>query len=78
MATYNFTKPPVNQPIFEFDKIPYEEPVPTLKKFYYYRAWNTVQGMWETWTSIDAPDPNPPSGDAATGLTKALFWKKVV
>ena len=77
MASYNFVRPPADL-AFQFDKIPYSEPVPVLRKFFYYRAWNTVQSLWETWVSIDAPDPYPPSGDAFTGLTRALFWKKVV
>lgn len=78
MASYSFTRPAVNQPVFEFDKIPYGEPTPTLRKFYYYRAWNTTLLMWETWVTVDVPDPAPPSGDPIVGLTQALFWRKVV
>jgi hypothetical protein len=78
MASYNFTRPLVNKPIFEFDKLPYTEPTPALRKFYFHRAWNTVELLYETWTTEDNPDPSPPSGDPITGITIAAFWKKVV
>jgi len=78
MASYNFTRPTSFPAISPFDKVGTGDPVPTLKKFFLQRAWNTVWLAYETWTSEDAPDPNPPSGDPITGLTTAAYWKAVV
>jgi len=45
-------------------------PVPIGAQYRYrMRAWNTVTGDWEIWTSAGSPDTNPPSGDPVTNVT---------
>ena len=78
MASYDFKRPtffPATQP---FEKIGSGEATPTLKKFFFQRAYNTVWAAFETWVTEGVANPNPPSGDAITGLTTAGFWKEVV
>lgn len=62
----------------QFDKAGTGIATPTLKKFYFQRAFNTDEGNYETWVSVGAPEPVPPSGGNITGLTTAAFWKMVV
>lgn len=62
----------------QFEKIGTGVPVPTQKKYFFQRAWNTVGSYYETWVSEGAPDPTPPSGDPVTNLTTSAFWKMVV
>jgi len=78
MAAYDFERPTSFIVPQQFDKIGTGVATPTLKKFYFQRAWNTVEGNYETWVSVGAPEPIPPSGDPITGLTTASFWKMVI
>ncbi|RLC76833.1 MAG: hypothetical protein DRJ03_27880 [Chloroflexi bacterium] len=76
MAAYDITLPgsPTLQPL---RKVAEGEADVTLKQFFVQRAWNLNTQAWETWTTEDEPDPNPPSGDPITGLTTAGIWKQV-
>jgi len=78
MASYDFNRPTSFAEVQPFEKVGTGVATPTLKKFFFQRAWNTVWGAYETWITEAVPDPNPPSGDAITGLTTAGFWKEVV
>lgn len=78
MAVYEFEQPLSFVVPQQFNKTGTGIATPTLKKFYFQRAWNTIEQNYETWVSQGAPDPNPPSGDPITGLTTSAFWKMVV
>lgn len=78
MASYDFIRPTSFPSVSPFDKAGTGSPSPTLKKFYFQRAFNTDEGMYETWVSEGAANPTPPSGGSITGLTTAAFWKMVV
>lgn len=78
MASFTFTKPASYPEISPFDKTGTGDPVPTLKLFYFHRAWNLAWLTYETWITEGEADPNPPSGESITGLTVCGFWKKVV
>lgn len=79
MAAYDFEQPQYDFLIpQQFDKVGSGVPTPVLKKFYFHRAWNTVELNYETWVSQGIPQPNPPSGDPITGLTTAAFWRMVI
>lgn len=76
MATYSIALPgsPTLQPLQKVGEGVAES---TLKQFFVQRAWNLNTLAWETWTTEDEPDPNPPSGDPISGLTTAGIWKQV-
>lgn len=78
MAAYDFEQPTSTIVPQQFDKVGTGVATPTLTKFFFQRAWNTVGLYYETWVSQGIPEPNPPSGDAITNLTTAAFWKMVV
>ena len=76
MASYDIALPgdPTLQPL---EKVGEGTAEPAMKQFFVHRAWNLTLQAWETWTTEDEPDPNPPSGDPITGLTIAGIWKEV-
>jgi hypothetical protein len=78
VASYDFKKPNTFPAMQPFEKVGTGAATPTLKKFFFQRAYNTVWAAYETWISEGAPQPTPPSGDAITGLTTAGFWKQVI
>lgn len=78
MAAYDFEKETSFITPQQFDKVGTGVPVPVQRKFFCQRAYNTSWGTYETWISEGSPNPNPPSGDAITGLTTVGFWKQVV
>lgn len=78
MASFDFNKPIFFPPVQPFEKVGTGVATPTLKKFFFQRAYNTVWAAYETWITEGVADSNPPSGDAITGLTTAGFWKEVV
>ena len=76
MAAYDITLPesPTLQPL---RKVGGGAPEVSLRLFFVQRAWNLNTLAWETWTTENEPDPNPPSGDPISGLTTAGIWKQV-
>lgn len=78
MASYNFKRPMQFPQIQPFEKVGSGVVTPTLKKFFFQRAYNTVWSAYETWITEGFPEPNPPSGDSITGLTTSGFWKQTV
>jgi len=47
---------------------------PVQHHYYRMRAWNLTLVGWEIWTSVDVPDPNPPSGNPVTNVTLIGIW----
>jgi len=77
MAAYDISIPTAFPVLRPFEKVGEGDAVASLKRFFVHRAWNVTQQAWETWTTQDQPDPNPPSGDPISGLTVAGTWKQV-
>lgn len=78
MASYDFDRPTEYSLIQPFEKVGSGIATPTMRKYFFQRAWNTAGGYYETWISEGAPADTPPSGDAVTNLTRSAFWRQVV